>query len=444
MRKNVLVLGLGVSGLSACRFLLKNGHTIFATDDKLEAARTKPEVAPFLQNPAVQLLTKEEALEKLDSEQVSFVVPSPGIFPTHALLVAAKEKGLEIIGDVELACRELVTYIPTVLMVGITGTNGKTTVTMLTACMLQEAHFMAKTVGNIGLPILDELEEVKKENCCLVAELSSFQLETMQQQVFQAGVILNVTPDHLDYHGSMHNYEEAKMRLVHCIKPNGAFFVHEKIELPAGFEVLRYGFQATSDVYSDGEHVYRFDKREIELPASLKDNFSHDTENFLAAYLLARECKVPPEACIKAFVSFKKPPHRIQFVKEVQKVKYYDDSKGTNIDAVIRAVESLPTKIILIAGGVHKGEAYSCWLDHFQDKVRAIVAIGQAAQLLEQDLGFKIPVKICSSLEEAVLSAKGIAKEGESVLLSPGCASFDMFKNYKERGEKFQAFVETL
>jgi UDP-N-acetylmuramoylalanine--D-glutamate ligase len=167
-------------------------------------------------------------------------------------------------------------------------------------------------------------------------------------------------------------------------------------------------------------------------------------ENFLAAYALARDFGISPNACVEAFLSFQKPPHRIQFVRSVNDVSYYDDSKGTNIDAVERAVESLPQDILLIAGGVHKGESYTSWITAFNGRVKKIFVIGEAAPLMEQDLSIAIPVERHATLDDAVHAAAKIAKPGSSVLLSPGCSSYDMFKNYKERGEKFQQLVKEL
>ena len=443
--EKVVVLGLGMSGLSACRFLLKKGYFILACDDKLEAAKQKKEAAFLLEESHVALVSKDECLTQL--ETIAFLVTSPGIFPTHPVLEQAKKLNVSIIGDVELALRELSSLPPP--MIGITGTNGKTTVTLLTQAMLQCQGYQTRAAGNIGLALLDEVEAVQREKSSnpLVVELSSFQLETMSTKLFQVGVVLNVTPDHLDYHGNMQEYLRAKMRLAGCIKEKeqgGILFVHEKVPVEKSPQIKRYGFSISSDVHTDGVSVIRYKEKEIELPEILQSLFSHDVENFLAAYALARELGVSPQSCVDAFCMFTKPPHRIQFVKEVAGVKYYDDSKGTNLDAVIRAVDSIPTKIVLIAGGVHKGEAYTSWLSAFHDKVQQVFAIGEAAPLIEKDLAPKIPVKLCKTLDEAVAEASKIAREGQTVLLSPGCSSFDMFKSYKERGEKFCQLVESL
>lgn len=438
--KNILVLGLGVSGLSVCRhFIERRDVSLLIFDDQLEKALHRTDAA-FLsecENGKVELLTLDAAVTNI--ERVDLVVASPGIPKNHPLIIAAQLQSREVICDVELACRELLGTIPQ--MVGITGSNGKTTVTLLTTHIMNYAGIPAQAVGNIGVPVLDIVESGEKKYPLLVVELSSFQLETMSTPIFQTGIVLNVTPNHLDYHGSMTAYKKAKLRLQGCIRDDGSLFAHESIEnVPAQF----YGFRETSDLRSDGKWVIRFGVKEVELPASLQGIHSHEVENFLAAYALCRECDISPNICIEAFASFKKPAHRIQFIREVSGVGYYDDSKGTNIAAVMRAVESVPSKVILIAGGMHKGESYSAWIELFQKKVRMIFAIGQAASLIENDLKDTIPVELCATLEEAVLAASKIAQHGESVLLSPGCSSYDMFKNYIERGERFQAQVAKL
>ena len=211
-----------------------------------------------------------------------------------------------------------------------------------------------------------------------------------------------------------------------------------------GDMVRLYGYRSTSFIHTDLKVVFREGHRVFELPESLRDRRSHDLENCLAAYALCADKGIEGEEFIAAWRSFKKPPHRVEFVAEYQEVKYYDDSKGTNIDAVIRAVESLDGPLILIAGGVDKGAPYLPWLQGFKNKVKWICAIGEAAGKIRDQLTPYIPVEIFPSLVEAVKQASLIANRGDSVLLSPGCASFDMFKDYAHRGETFQQIVREL
>lgn len=440
-----VVLGLGVSGISTIKFLKKLGYVILATDDKLDLAVEKLEVKA-LAHEDLHFISPQEAIKKIESypQSFSFVISSPGVKPSHPLLLACKKVGLSYFGDIELAFRTLVKHnIP---ILGITGTNGKTTVTSLVQHMLVQAGHHAKACGNIGDPLLDEIDSAASQKNPLVLELSSFQLETARAKALTSAIVLNITADHLDHHKSMCEYAEMKLQIGRCLRPGSCLYLHEKVFLEYPFEekgisVFSYGFNKERDIYSDGKSVIRFQEKEIDLPDILQRIFSHDVENFLAAYAQARDFGVSPEACVQAFLTFKKPPHRIQFVREVEGIKFYDDSKGTNIDAVIRAVEAIPEKIILIAGGVHKGASYLAWREVFQNKVKAIFAIGEAAPIIQKDLSQDFPVTPCKTLEDAIISSKAFAKRGETVLLSPGCSSFDMFKNYKERGEKFQALV---
>jgi UDP-N-acetylmuramoylalanine--D-glutamate ligase len=197
-------------------------------------------------------------------------------------------------------------------------------------------------------------------------------------------------------------------------------------------------------LYTDLHHLFFEGEKILSFPLETQGKISHDVENLMAAFALCRHFKVSPETFLKGFSTFKKPAHRIEFVDAIDGVSYYDDSKGTNIDAVIRAVQTIDEKIVLIAGGVDKGAAYTPWIEVFQGKVKGIYAIGQAAGKIQEQMSHAIPVTHCQTLEEAVLSASKIALEGEAVLLSPGCSSFDMFRDYAHRGEEFQRIVKEL
>lgn len=422
---NCVVLGLGKSGLSACLFLLKEGHRVIACDDKIQKV---PEGVTFV--------APRELQEKLAG--VDLLVISPGVPPSHPVAKAARALAIEIYCDVELAFRKVAKSPPP--SVAITGSNGKTTTTMLTAHLCNSAHLAAKTAGNIGIPLLDEIENTTER---LVIELSSFQLETMQTAVLDAAIILNITPNHLDRHADMEEYTQAKFRLVNCVKKGGEFWVHHSLKHLAknGFT---YGFEQTFDLSTDGKKVRRFGQVETELPESLQHSRSHNVENFLAAYALARQWGADPDLCSKAYSAFEKPKHRLQFVRTVNQVDYYDDSKATSVDAVLRAVESLTKPIVLIAGGVHKGYPYTAWQTPFKEKVSNLVLLGQAASFIEQDLNGVVPITHAESFDEAVKMAMQLAQPQQIVLLSPGCSSYDMFSSFEERGKKFQELVFAL
>ncbi len=375
---NVLVLGLGISGKSAVPFLEAKGAKVFVYDDK-------------------------EPSGPIDFSILDLVIVSPGIAYTHPYYQKAVEQGIEVIGEAELAFR----YINQPCL-AITGTNGKTTVTALIEHVLNCCGIKAKALGNIGIPLTSYVPHPEE---ILVVELSSYQLETMTTKVFDAGVILNITPDHLDRYQSMEEYAAAKCRLENCIKPGGTLYIYEEVEKEYKHLLKNYK--------TYGGH-----------------NF--EEENIMAARLL---CNVKEEDFLKALATFKKPSHRVEFVKEIQGIRFYDDSKGTNIDAVIKAVNMMKGEVVLIAGGVDKGSSYVPWKKHFFGKVKKIIVIGQAADKIYQELIDDFDVERESSLQNAVERAKAVAARGDSVLLSPGCASFDMFKDYAHRGDQFKKYV---
>lgn len=401
------VLGLGKSGISAARYLQQAGYSVVATDDKATSA---PEGIEFSKD--------------IDLNGCNFVVISPGIPLTHPVAKMAKDLGIEIFCDVELAFRNM----QDAKIVGITGSNGKTTTTSLACHMLNASGINAKTVGNIGTPILSETLSGS-----LVVELSSFQLETMSSPALDAAVILNITPNHLDRHGTMEEYTKAKLRIGSILKPEATLWV--KKGLFTGYH--QFGFDADCELYTDGAYIYRFGKKEAPMPPLT----AHNAENFLAAYALACSQGADPELCAASYASFTKPKHRLEYIGSHNDVQFYDDSKATSIDAVLRAVESIDRPIVLIAGGVHKGYPYDAWREPFTKKVRSLVLIGQAADIIEDDLQNAVPVVRASTFEEAVERARTLAREGDAVLLSPGCASYDMFTSFEERGKKFQQLI---
>lgn len=424
------VFGLGKTGLSACRFLKKEGYEVIASDDKQTLA---PEGSRFLSKDAL-----EEILHELD-----FLLVSPGIAPSNPLVVSALSKGVEVFCDIELGFRKIEKSL--LHICGITGSNGKTTTTLLTSHFLKAAQIENRTVGNIGTPLLDELQSCNH----LVCELSSFQLETTKSRALDIACILNITPNHLDRHITIEAYAKAKARIALCLKERGEFWVQESASQAFSFERfhLRFGFNPSCDLYSDGKSLIRFGKNEAELPSLLQGKVSHDVENFLAAYAIARYYGVAAEVITASYETFIKPNHRIQFIRTHNEISYYDDSKATSVDAVLSAVRSLKNskgKIVLIAGGVHKGHPYDAWKDAFQDTVRFLVLIGQAASFIEKDLGSNFPIQHAKTLEEAVQKAMQVSQAQDIVLLSPGCSSYDMFSSFEERGLAFQGFVKNL
>lgn len=437
--KKVLVIGMGLSGRSAAQFLMMHGAKVQGVDRDEKLLQTHPEIQEMVQKGlTVRVDHASHACGEFD-----LLVLSPGVPPTHPLVQDAQQKGLPVIGEIELGCR-----IAKNPMLGITGTNGKTTVTLLVTHVLEQCGCPARALGNVGAPFTKELLTLPSD-VSIVLELSSYQIETLYQPVLETGIILNITPDHLDRYGTMEAYAKAKCDLQRCIIPGGFLYIEERAWDGYGYlltneRIRLYGYSETSYIFTDLISVFREGKKAFELPPSLKGRKSHDLENLLAAYALCAEKGIAGEDFINAFQCFKKPAHRIEFVQEHLGVRYYDDSKGTNLDAVIRAVQSLDAPIVLIAGGVDKGAPYTPWIQEFKNKVKLICAIGQAAGKMREQIAPQIPVMIFDSLDEAVRQAAGLAVSGDIVLLSPGCSSFDMFKDYAHRGEEFKRIVHQL
>jgi len=406
----VLILGTGKSGVAAGKYLEQRASVSYF-DDK--------DCCP---------------LETLDYDML---VVSPGIPRSHPIYRAFLEKNVPIIGEMELGLQLLQKKA-----VGITGTNGKTTVTMLVEQALLDQGIRAKATGNMGTPLTESVLDTDTD--VFVIEMSSFQLETIKTPKLAAGCILNITPDHLDRYDSLDDYALAKAKIANAVLPEGRLYVEEKILKSWKIEhpgLKSFGFTPDCDVSLTNGVIRRFgvDEIEWEMPA-----YPHDLENFLAAYALVRDMDLRPEEIIKSFRKFKKLPHRIEFVREYRGVSFYDDSKGTNIDAVIKSVNAMKGPVVLICGGVDKGSSYKAWIPHFRGKVTKIVAIGQAKMKIHEELSKEFHVELSDDLKMAVDYANSAANPGDAILLSPGCSSFDMFTGYKQRGEEFKKFVGNL
>lgn len=432
-------MGMGISGRSAAEFLQAYGAAVHGVDRDADLLINHLEI----QSLKDKGLTVCIETEPQNIVQYDFIVLSPGVPSNHFLLSAAQKAGIPVMGEIELGCQAAKNP-----MIGITGSNGKTTVTLLVAHVLKHSGYDARALGNVGIPLTRELLNMDDQSP-IVLELSSYQLETLDQRCLDSGLILNITPNHLDRYQTMEAYAKAKCRIEHTIKSKSPLYMHENAWQEYGALLKEkkprlYGYHKEAFIYSDLCNVFREGKKAFELPQELKNKKSHNLENLLAAYAVCADRGIASSAFLSAWKTFKKPPHRIEFVIEHQGVRYFDDSKGTNLEAVMRAVQSLEGQIILIAGGVDKGAPYTPWLQAFRNKVKLICAIGQAAAKIREQIEPQIPVAIFPSLEDAVRHAKQFAQKGDNVLLSPGCASFDMFKDYVHRGQEFQKIVHQL
>lgn len=419
MTKTV-VIGLGKSGIAAYDLLVKEGDEVVGVDDNPKTIQKLVEAG------------KKAALT-VDVREFDRLILSPGVPPSHPLIVEAMKYGIPITGEAQLALERL--HQPAI---AITGTNGKTTVTLLIAHVLKSAGLAAVAVGNVGEPLTAYVRRAKPGEIAVV-ELSSFQLDTLMAAFFDLGFILNITPDHLDRYGTMESYAKSKCHLQECLKPSGELWVHEQI-VKEFKELLKVGYQT----YGQNPDC----SLSINQVAFLRKNEAHsglhNLENNLAAWIACKKFGVTETQFLSALQSFKKPAHRIEWVTSAGGIDYINDSKGTNIDATIKAVETMQKPVVLITGGVDKGASYEVWKKPFAKKVKHVVAMGEAAEKIAKDLAPDYQVPIVSSLEDAVMHSKSLAQEGEVVLLSPGCSSYDMFRDYAHRGDEFKRIVYLL
>jgi len=413
--QKALVIGLGISGRASCQLLLKMGYEVVAVDNK-EIDGLSSDVEFYNEDSSIHL------------PGFHLVIVSPGVSPAHPLYRQAIQQAIPIMGEAQIALSQL-----SQTTIGITGTNGKTTVTSLVTHCLVSSGYKAVSIGNIGDPIsLYALKPNPEE--VLVVELSSYQLETMQGRLLDAAVILNITPDHLERYDTMNDYARAKWRIQYCLKNGGPLFVFDEV-----VEEFGHLDQKKSTIaYSPNQSIA------LKGSKGYKKNRNHDQENALAAWLLVKTFGISEEQFLQALSTFKKPAHRIEHIGTIGGVRYYDDSKGTNLDAVIRAVESMKGLVWLIAGGVDKGASYALWKQPFAGKVKKIFAIGQAKRKIAQEVNGFCLVEELDSLEQAVRRASQEAGPDDNILLSPGCSSFDMFRDYAHRGEEFQSLVRRL
>jgi UDP-N-acetylmuramoylalanine--D-glutamate ligase len=379
------------------------------------------------------------------------VVVSPGVPTDLPDLIKFADDGVAIIGEIELAY-----MFSKGKIIGVTGTNGKTTTTSLIDQILRAYYDSSFVVGNIGIPYTQMVTSTKASSVT-VAEISSFQLETIRTFEPDVSLILNITPDHLDRHHTMENYIDAKINITkNQLEDKVCILNYEDEELRrrqkeinakvlffSSEQRLRNGIFLENDtiIYNNGiEDKVICDIHELKLLGK------HNYENVMAAVMATISIGVPLDIIIDEIKKFVSVEHRIEYVKEVHGVKYYNDSKGTNPDAAIKAVEAMVTPTLLIAGGYDKESSYDEWIDSFNGKIKKLVLIGQTKEKIAKtarEKGFE-DIEMADSLEEAVKICREFASKGDSVLLSPACASWGMFKNYEERGNEFKRLVNEI
>jgi UDP-N-acetylmuramoylalanine--D-glutamate ligase len=442
--KRVLVVGLGKSGVASALFLKARGARVTVSDNK-SGDELRNEI-PALLDHGITVETGGHG-ERTFREQ-DLIVVSPGVPVDAPMLQQARSLGEAVIGEIELAAQFLRGPI-----VAITGSNGKTTTTALTGEIMTAGGLPTLVGGNIGTPAISLVERDKPETV-IVLEVSSFQLETIQTFRPRIAVVLNVTPDHLDRHRTFEAYTDAKARMFE--NQRGEDFAVLNADDPtceamaARTRAKVFWFSRQKEVKQgawerDGKVLFRDGERqrEIMLGSEIPLKGAHNLENVLAAVCAGALMGCAPEKIREAVREFKAVEHRLEFVATIRGVDYYNDSKATNVDATIKALESFPANIHLILGGKDKGSDYSVLNDLLRQRVKRAYTIGAAAEKIESQIK-GIEVVHAQTLENALRKANSVAEAGDVVLLAPACASFDQFKSYEHRGQAFKEIVRGL
>jgi len=442
--KRVLVVGLARTGVVVSLFSAGYGATVTATDERPESDFA--EAAPRLRAAGVKLVLGAHSPEIFLDQDL--IVVSPGVPANLKVLELARVRGIPVWSEIELAWRYLRGKV-----VAITGSNGKTTTTSLVAHILKTAGIETLVGGNIGVPLLS-LVERSTDSSITVAESSSFQLETIQDFRPEIGVLLNLTPDHLDRHEFFEAYARAKMRLFeNQLERDAAVLNADDPEvtkrMPSKAHVYWFSRQkrvAEGVFVRDGEILFRAEGSETAIArrSEIPLRGEHNLENVLAGCCAAYLAGAAPEAIASGVKTFRAVEHRLEFVAKIAGVEFYNDSKATNVDATLKAIEAFPGPLIVILGGKDKGSPYTPLREPLRQRARAALLIGAAAEKIASDLQGAVPIEHAEILGRAVGMAIERAKPGDVVLLAPACSSFDQFENYEQRGRQFKELVAQL
>jgi UDP-N-acetylmuramoylalanine--D-glutamate ligase len=442
--RKIGIIGMARSGVAAALLAEANGGKPFVSDNA---------PATNLSDPIAKLKAKHIPFEVgghtdelLSSD---YLIVSPGVPPTIPILKKAVEKGIPIFSEIEFA-----SWLCKGKIIAITGSNGKTTTTTLVGEICKAAGFDTFVCGNIGLPFAEVAHRATADSV-VVLEVSSAQLEQISEFRPNIGVILNITPDHLDRYGSFEPYRRAKYRIAENMHGTDTLLMNrddsgtiaEDIPTKAQKQFFTVSLDANCLAYVQNDYLYAkvrgaaqqiIHRKEIRIPGP------HNLQNASAASAIAGLLGVKAEIIAKTLASFAGVEHRLEFVARVAGINFVNDSKATNVDSVFYALKSIDTPLYLIAGGRDKGAPYAPIIEAGRGKIKGIIAIGEAKQIISNELGSHFTVKFAGTLEEAVQLGFSLAHPGETVLLSPGCASFDMFENYEHRGRVFKTAVAGL
>ncbi|MBR1675610.1 MAG: UDP-N-acetylmuramoyl-L-alanine--D-glutamate ligase [Eubacterium sp.] len=449
--KKVIVAGAGKSGVSAAGLLLRNGAEVILFDEKTDLDADGL-FKGFSDNPNIRIVLGK--LSEEDMKDAYIMVISPGIPVDSKFVLGVKEHGIPVWSEIELAY-----YFNKGRIAAITGTNGKTTTTTLVGEICKAYTDNSIVVGNIGIPYTKFADSTDEETI-VVAEISSFQLETIHKFKPNVSAILNLTPDHLNRHYTFDNYARAKFDISKNQTEDDICVLNfddpETVKRRDWVEKARVIYFSRKEILDEGAYVKdgaiyvkyapdRLEEKVVELK-DIKILGDHNTENVLAAVAITYFMDIPVEIIGKVIEGFMGVEHRIEFVREIGGVSYYNDSKGTNPDAAIKAIKAMKSTTLLIAGGYDKKSTYDEWVDEFAQKVRYLVLIGETAEAIgmcAKNHGFNNIVYM-DTLRDAVMFCNEHAMPQDSVLLSPACASWDMFSSYEERGKLFKEYVNEI
>lgn len=444
--QRILVVGMGRSGLSVARWLAKEGARVTVSEVKAETELDKA-LVDDMRSRGIVVETgghREESFLSAD-----LIVPSPGVPLDMGPLQAAKQKGVPLLGEMALALRQVDAPI-----VAVTGTNGKSTVTAFLGAMLAAGGLRVFVGGNIGTPLSDFVAE-RQEADVVVLEVSSFQLDTMESFQPSIGLLLNISPDHLDRYSSYEAYVQSKLRIFKDQGPGHVAILNDDDVLLSDFMpsgkalVLRYGEEKGKNrqAFMEGQRII------AALPGGAAHAFSlercalpgrHNRENLMGAVLTGLALKVEAPIIQQTIDGFQGLPHRLELVARIRDVDFYNDSKATNVEAAARSVGSFDRPVVLIAGGRHKGSDYAPLVQVAKGRVKKAVLLGESKHLLAQAFEKVIAFSLADTMAEAVAQAFTAARPQDVVLLAPACSSFDMFTDYAERGVAFREAVKGL
>jgi UDP-N-acetylmuramoylalanine--D-glutamate ligase len=438
-----LIVGLGACGLSMARFLKSRGHCVAATD----IDETKTDEAAILEKLGIPVVIGRHDQEMFD--KASVIIPSPGIPLTMPFIRAAREKGVPVTGELDIFDRYNTTPV-----IAITATNGKTTTTELTAAMLEASGVSCFMGGNIGTPLVEYLMQENHKDV-VVAEVSSFQLDLAQTFRPHTAALLNIAEDHLNRYPDFESYIDSKWSIFKNMTSEDIAVINGRINnfstrtQPICADILKFSsahpVNRGASVHKMGIDIKTDDINETLAAETLAGLPGiHNRENVAAAALAALSCEATMEGIRQALNEFTLADHRIAFVREVDGVRFYNDSKATNVDAVLRALESFESGIILILGGREKGLDFAPLIPEVNARAKAVIGMGEAAGHVMETFEGICPTYRCQDMICAVKKAVSVADKGNVVLLSPACASFDLYANYQERGKDFARIVNGL